>query len=988
MTKIAFQYQKVLPHFCIVKENLFIHYLMSKYILSFAFLLSAHLLIGQGWERIYSGGGQDEAFDVEITPDGGYILAGFYNGNNLNLIKVDVDGFLQWNKINIVSAPAQALAIEVAPDTSYYITGWQGTGTGRNGMLVKTDFSGNLIWNKSLGVNGVDEFNDLALLSDGSVVLVGYSDSPEQMRVVKTAADGTLIWAKTFGLPDFEEKGSDVVIAENGDIVVTGYRRKIPNQKDIYVVRINPGSGDVIWEQVYAISPIGEEEGTGITRAKNGDFIVAGYVILPGGDPNSRGLVMKISGNGDAVPLWIQTQDFINKASVLNDIESDGKSGYVVTGRTPEIADIESSTYIARLDDMGVLVWENSAKKSGLTEGYAVSRAADGGFVAVGYASSSTSPLQPPRYAYMVKTDADGNLFTNYISGNIFNDLNNDCELQSNEAPLKNWLIKVSSPDFTRYTATQPNGDYFLMVDSGIYDIKVYPPNGYWSPCQSSITVPVLGFYDTIRTNIGIRREQICPYNEVDIQTPILRRCTNNTYTVRYCNSGTSASQNTKVVVVKSPDFSIVSASKPYTVQGDSLIFDIGLVLAGNCGDFTIDAFLDCDVALTSAHCMRAFITPDAFCGVIGWDGAIIEASAKCKNGRVKLSLTNRGTGVNGNELGYVIIEDLIVLRVIPPNNEIGIIDSLFPGEDTLVYDIAATGKTYRIIAEQTNGYPGMSIPTAAIEGCKTDTTTNTTTGFYTVFPEDDAEPFTASDCQETYETDFNPDFLKRGHPKGYKDPHYIKPQTDIDYLIRFQNTGTDSVHQVFVRDTLSPWLDPASVRPGTASHPYTYSVYGDGIVQFTLTNINLGPTGSSNSEGYVKFRVSQKPNVPCGSEILNTAAIGFDFNESILTNETFHTVCDSFLEVSVQSKEIYFPGADLRVYPNPFVESTTFEVTGVLANSYLLEIVDAQGRLVFNRIHTNATFRLYRDQLPAGLLFYRLAADGKPIAAGKLLVH
>jgi hypothetical protein len=127
---------------------------------------------------------------------------------------------------------------------------------------------------------------------------------------------------------------------------------------------------------------------------------------------------------------------------------------------------------------------------------------------------------------------------------------------------------------------------------------------------------------------------------------------------------------------------------------------------------------------------------------------------------------------------------------------------------------------------------------------------------------------------------------------------------------------------------------------------------------------------------------------VPCVSEILNTAAIGFDFNESILTNETFHTVCDSFLEVSVQSKEIYFPGADLRVYPNPFVESTTFEVTGVSANSYLLEIVDAQGRLVFNRIHSNATFQLYRDQLPAGLLFYRLAADGKPIAAGKLLVH
>jgi hypothetical protein len=51
-------------------------------------------------------------------------------------------------------------------------------------------------------------------------------------------------------------------------------------------------------------------------------------------------------------------------------------------------------------------------------------------------------------------------------------------------------------------------------------------------------------------------------------------------------------------------------------------------------------------------------------------------------------------------------------------------------------------------------------------------------------------------------------------------------------------------VSQVIIRDTLSQFLDPATVRPGTASHPYDFEVFGPGIVQFILLNPNLPPTG------------------------------------------------------------------------------------------------------------------------------------------------
>ena len=255
------------------------------------------------------------------------------------------------------------------------------------------------------------------------------------------------------------------------------------------------------------------------------------------------------------------------------------------------------------------------------------------------------------------------------------------------------------------------------------------------------------------------------------------------------------------------------------------------------------------------------------------------------------------------------------------------------------------------------------------------------------MFPEDDADTFVETDCQESNETDYNPIFLKRGHPKGYDVAHYVSPETDLDYLIQFRNTGTSTVQQVIIRDTLSAALDPTTVYPGAASHAYDFEVYGNGIVQFTLPNVNLAP-GSSASEGFVKFRVSQKPNLEeCGTVIFNSAAIYFDFNAPVITNETFHTVCEDYL--IVKTKEIHFPGADLKVFPNPMDDVTNFEVTGVQADVFGLQLYDAQGRLLNSSFFNLPTFRLFRQhQLPAGVIFYRLTADGKPVASGKLMMR
>lgn len=118
--------------------------------------------------------------------------------------------------------------------------------------------------------------------------------------------------------------------------------------------------------------------------------------------------------------------------------------------------------------------------------------------------------------------------------------------------------------------------------------------------------------------------------------------------------------------------------------------------------------------------------------------------------------------------------------------------------------------------------------------------------------------------------------------PEG-KIPFFTK---ELDYLIRFQNTGNDTAFKVVVVDTLSRNLDIYSLKNIVASHPFTVTNKKN-ILTFTFSNIFL-PDSLVNeraSHGFVRFKVSPKKGIKDGENIANTAAIYFDFNKPIFTN-------------------------------------------------------------------------------------------------------
>jgi len=173
-----------------------------------------------------------------------------------------------------------------------------------------------------------------------------------------------------------------------------------------------------------------------------------------------------------------------------------------------------------------------------------------------------------------------------------------------------------------------------------------------------------------------------------------------------------------------------------------------------------------------------------------------------------------------------------------------------------------------------------------------------------------------------------------------------ITAGTELNYTIRFQNTGNAPAFNVVVKDTLESTLDIASMRITGYSHPMNFSMDGNGIATFTFFNIMLPDSGSDNagSNGNVSFRIKTKDNLAPGTLINNRAGIIFDNNPPIITN--FATDSIDIILATGNSTPTY----TMTAYPNPGSGSVIFRFSEDMNESGALNIYAINGQLVFTK--------------------------------------
>jgi uncharacterized repeat protein (TIGR01451 family) len=235
------------------------------------------------------------------------------------------------------------------------------------------------------------------------------------------------------------------------------------------------------------------------------------------------------------------------------------------------------------------------------------------------------------------------------------------------------------------------------------------------------------------------------------------------------------------------------------------------------------------------------------------------------------------------------------------------------------------------------------------------------------------------ADCQWQIAENADKTAFLNGRPEFSK----IMPNEELEYLIRFQNTGNDTAFNIVVVDTLTTYLDASSVLPGVSSHPYSFELDKGHILRFSFRNILL-PDSNTNevaSHGFVKFRVRQNPNNVIGNEIKNSAAIFFDYNAPIITNETN-------LKISIPSRT-----ADLenrvyaQIFPIPAREKVQVSLKNADAGTVLWRMFDATGKLISNGQSSRTTvFDIPRNGQPSGVYYCQFLMENGQTVFGKVI--
>jgi hypothetical protein len=556
-----------------------------------------------------------------------------------------------------------------------------------------------------------------------------------------------------------------------------------------------------------------------------------------------------------------------------------------------------------------------------------------------------------------------------FVEGGVWNDVNSNCLGEAGEEKLSDWLIEISRNGQKLYRTTDSSGNYSIILPAGTYTFRLVARNDSWSICDDKTTVVVVG-ENVIQQDFVVKAKVTCPVMSVDLSTPILQRCAENTYNLAIENQGTATAESVRVELVSDQYLQFVRTdASSFSQSGNVLSLSLGDVLPGTKLNYQVVFALDCATTKTGqTHCVTASVVPRDLCvPAPSWSGAELSIQSECDEvtGKVIFHIANQGSGNMSSARSYIVTEDDVMT---PPQ------PVMLDAQEELTVELPADGTTWRITAGQDLGYPFASLwTTMAVEGCGEDGSGKFTTGYVTQFEESDRDLFLDSECRESVSS--YPEVSITGYHRGYGPEKLVQNETHLEYVLRFQNRSTDTALTVLVKNPLPATLDITTLQMGASSHPYTYRInqQRELMIQFDHILLPDSATNESASQGFIRYTVYPMEGLPDGTRIENKAAIYFDYNTPRWTEVEFHTIASNFVMTSVE-----WTGTEAGVtfYPNPVQEQLVLDLSAEGQQKAEYYITDASGKILAAGSIYNIVHIIPCDHFPPGQYVVRVAFE------------
>lgn len=328
-----------------------------------------------------------------------------------------------------------ASAVAVDTSGSVYVTGSsRGSGTRSEYAAVVYSSTGAPLWtNRYAGSGSADDYAKALVAGSGNVYITGFSPSivgSFDYATLAYSSAGTPLWTNRYNGPDnrFDWAWAIAVDNNTGQVYVTGFSSSVA--ADDYLTIAYSSSGVSLWTNRYRYSPNGVNRASAVVVADNGDVIVTGTA-------DNRYATIAYSAAG--TPLWTNLYSALGNTDNASGLAVDTDGNVYVTGSsllTGGGYDFATVAY----SSTGTPLWTNRYDGPINGDDFAVAVAADrsghiyvtgssdGGrdYVTIGYSSSGavlwTNHLFADGEPHGLAVDGIGNV---YVTGLSYGSNNN-----------------------------------------------------------------------------------------------------------------------------------------------------------------------------------------------------------------------------------------------------------------------------------------------------------------------------------------------------------------------------------------------------------------------------------------------------------------------------------------------------------------------------------------------------------------------------------
>jgi len=341
------------------------------------------------WSRTFGGSNDDRCFSVRQTADGGYILAGYTWSfgaglDDIYLVKVDGLGDTLWTRTFGGTNSDNAYSVQQTTEGGYILGGSTnsfGTGGNPDMWLLKADADGNPLWNRTFGGSGGEYCRSILQSSDGGYILAGvvcgyaYPD----FYLLKTDASGNQLWSRTFG-GNLDDWCNCVQQTSDGGYILAGSTDSFGAGSDFYLVKTDT-SGNQLWSRTFGGNS--SDICYSVQETSDGGYILAGSTSSFGaGTPYYPNFyLIKADANGNQV--WSRTFGG-NFSEECYCVQQTSDGGYILGGYTGSFGAGGGDFWLVKTNANGDSLWSRTFGGSDGDWAYSVRQTTDGGYIVAG----------------------------------------------------------------------------------------------------------------------------------------------------------------------------------------------------------------------------------------------------------------------------------------------------------------------------------------------------------------------------------------------------------------------------------------------------------------------------------------------------------------------------------------------------------------------------------------------------------------------------